>query len=135
MLHFFFFWRRPLALFKILYIYRFRDAFKKKKNVTNVTLGGRGGPDVKMLHFYKLCLKSISSHSESFWKKKFWMKNLPILTWMCYAKGHLQKKKCDKCPDIKMSHFIKLCLKSISSHSESFWKKNFRWKMGGYPHT
>ena len=37
-------------------------------------------------------------------------------------KGRLQKK-CDNChmgggPDVKMSHFIKLCLKSISSHSE-----------------
>ena len=51
-----------------------RDAFKKKKKfMTNVILGG--GLDVKMSYFYKLCLKSISSHSESFWKKKFWVKN------------------------------------------------------------
>ena len=27
------------------------------------------GPADKMLHFLKLCLKSISGHSESFWKK------------------------------------------------------------------
>ena len=36
--------------------------------MTNVILGG--GPDVKMSHFYKLRLKSISSHSESFWGQK-----------------------------------------------------------------
>ena len=30
-------------------------------------------------------------------------------------------------------HFIKLCLKSISSHSESFWKKNLGEKWGGTP--
>ena len=34
-----------------------------------------GGPDVKMLHCNKLCLKSISSHSESFWRKKNWVNN------------------------------------------------------------
>ena len=32
-----------------------------------------GGPDVKMLHCNKLYLKSISSHSESFWRKKNWV--------------------------------------------------------------
>ena len=32
----------------------------QEKNVTNVTLGGVSW--VKMLHFIKLCLKSISSH-------------------------------------------------------------------------
>ena len=34
-----------------------------------------GGPDVKMLHCNKLYLKSISSHSESFWRKKIWVNN------------------------------------------------------------
>ena len=34
-----------------------------------------------------------------------------------------------------MSYFYKLCLKSISSHSESFWKKKFWVKNGGYPNT
>ena len=29
-----------------------------------------GGPADKMLQFLKLCLKSISGHSESFWLKK-----------------------------------------------------------------
>ena len=33
-----------------------------------------GGPADKMLHFQKLCLKSIFGHSESFWKKKFQVK-------------------------------------------------------------
>ena len=43
-----------------------------------------------------------------------------------------KKKKCNKCYIwggvwwVKMLHFIKLCLKSISSNSESFWKKKFR---------
>ena len=46
---------------------------KKKKFMTNVILGG--GLDVKMSYNIKLCLKSISSHSESFWKKKFWVEN------------------------------------------------------------
>jgi len=30
---------------------------------------------VKMLHYQKLCLKSISSHSEAFLEKKFGVKN------------------------------------------------------------
>ena len=46
-----------------------------KKKCNKCYIRGGGGPDVKMLHFYKLCLKSISSHSESFWKKKIWVKN------------------------------------------------------------
>ena len=55
-------------------------------------------------------------------------------------KGRLQKKNFDKChiwggggPDVKMSQFYKLCLKSISSHSESFWKKNLGEKWEGTP--
>ena len=32
-----------------------------------------------------------------------------------------------------ISYLVKLCLKSITSHSESFWKKEFGWKIGGYP--
>ena len=39
-----------------------RDAFKKKNKCDK---WGRGGPYVKMSHFYKLCLKSIASHYES----------------------------------------------------------------------
>ena len=30
---------------------------------------------------------------------------------------------------VKMLHGLKLCLKSISSHSESFWGKKFMWKI------
>ena len=33
-------------------------------------------PTDKMLHFLKLCLKSILGHSESFWQKKFWVKKV-----------------------------------------------------------
>ena len=33
----------------------------------------------------------------------------------------------------QMLHLVKLCLKYISSHSESFWGKNVWWKMGGSP--
>ena len=43
-----------------------REEFIKKKIVTNVIIRG-GGPADKMLQFLKLCLKSISGHSESFW--------------------------------------------------------------------
>ena len=63
---------------------RVREAFirKKKKIVTNVTIGG-GGPANKMLQFLKLCLKSISGHSGSFWLKKMLGENgggVPILS-------------------------------------------------------
>ena len=46
--------------------------FVHRKLKHNFTIKGRlqGGPDVKMSQFYKLCLKSISSHSESFWEKR-----------------------------------------------------------------
>ena len=41
------------------------------------------------------------------------------------------RKKCNKCYMwVKMLHFLKLCLKSISSHSESFWKKKLGEKWG-----
>ena len=70
-IHFGHFWSNILGFYpapldaKICLKPSLRDAFKKKKkNVTKVTFGG-GGPDVKMSHFYKLCFKSISSHSES----------------------------------------------------------------------
>ena len=36
---------------------------------------------------------------------------------------------------VKMLHLLMLCLKSISSHSESFGKKKFWLKMGEYPNT
>ena len=40
-----------------------------------------GGTDIKMSHFYKLCLKSNSSHSELFWKKNLGEKGAtPILS-------------------------------------------------------
>ena len=43
-----------------------REAFIKKKKCNKCYNGG-GGPADKMLQFLKLCLKSISGHSESFW--------------------------------------------------------------------
>ena len=48
----------------------------------------------------------------------------------CWVSGMLYIKIAVR---VKMLNFIKLCLKSISSHSESFWGKKFRWKMGGTP--
>ena len=46
-----------------------REAFIKKKKKCNKCYlrGGGGGPADKMLHFLKLCLKSISGYSVSFW--------------------------------------------------------------------
>ena len=63
------------------------DAFKK--NVTNFTLGGVSR--VKMLHFIKLCLKSISSH---FGKKICVMRVTPILSVLTYLGG--KKNFCCK---------------------------------------
>ena len=46
-----------------------KPSLKKKKN-WNKCYNRGGGPADKMLQFLKLCLKSISGHSESFWFKK-----------------------------------------------------------------
>ena len=40
---------------------------KKKKKVWNFPYRGGGGLTDKIPYFLKLCLKSISGHSESFW--------------------------------------------------------------------
>ena len=59
-----------LKIEKIINIHKGSLQKKNKKNVTNVTIGGGGGgggPGDKMLHFQKLCLKSLLGHSESFW--------------------------------------------------------------------
>ena len=74
--------------------------------------------DIRYLENYKdeqeLIFRCIDEHGDSYsdddedWK--------PKMNEMCEG------------PADKMLHFLKLCLKSISGHSESFWKKNFRWK-------
>ena len=72
--------------------------------------------DIRYLENYKdeqeLIFRCIDEHGDSYsdddedWKPKM-------------------NKMCEG-PADKMLHFLKLCLKSISGHSESFWKKNFR---------
>ena len=73
--------------------------------MTNVILVG-GGPDVKISYFIKLCLKSISRHSESFCKKKFQVKNGGDPHIQPFFTNFSNSKKFYKCSDL--SFFAKV---------------------------
>ena len=68
-----------------------KDAFQKK--MWQMSHWG-GGPDVKMSHFYKLCLKSISSHS------------IPIPPYLAIFTNFSNSKNFYNCFDLSGGNFF-----------------------------